>query len=148
MSSTEVQEIPADLSGLNIYMEKTGCEGPCPVYSVDVQDDGTVLYSGKTCVHVVGEQNDQISEDEVQKLVKSFYENDFFSFEDEYIEDVQDIPAVLIRFTLQDQTKQVIKQVYDPRKSPAAFDRVEDAIDTIADTEQWVTVNGAPAPCP
>ncbi len=141
-------DIPTDLSDLEIYMEKTACEGPCPVYSVRIKGDGTVNYNGKTCVNVVGEQTNQLSQEEVQKLVEAFYENDFFALEDRYVEDIQDIPAILIRFTLQDRTKQVIKQVYDQSMAPIALQQLEDAIDRTANTQQWVTSNGTPAPCP
>ena len=147
-SNTSLQDAPPDLSDLEIYMEKTACEGPCPVYSVSVQGDGTVRYNGKTCVNVIGEQSDQISQTEVQELVEAFSQNDFFSLEDAYVEDIQDIPSVLIRFTLDDQTKQVFTRVYDPTRVPEAFTRTEETIDSVANTQQWVTLDGTPAPCP
>jgi hypothetical protein len=147
-SNTSLQDGLPDLSGLEIYMEKTACEGPCPVYSVSVQGDGVVRYSGKTCVNVVGEQSAEISVEAMQELVKAFYEYDFFSLEDAYVEDVQDIPSVLIRFTRHNEIKQVFVQVYDPGKVPQAFTQIEKTIDKIANTQQWVTQNGKPAPCP
>jgi hypothetical protein len=147
-STPHVADIPSDLSDLEIYMEKTACEGPCPVYSVRVEGDGTVVYNGKTCVNVVGEQTDQISQEKVRDLVESFYQNDFFSLEDAYVEDVEDIPAILIRITLRDQTKQVVKRVYDESKAPIELERIEDSIDTIANTQQWVMVNGTTILCP
>lgn len=139
---------PADLSSLEIYMEKSGCEGPCPVYSVTVHGDGRVVYQGRTCVNVIGEQTGQIAPDQVRALAAAFYQRDFFALQDTYIEDIQDIPATLIRFTLQDHTKQVIKQVYDPEQAPAALADLEAAIDETANTAQWVLEDGIAPDCP
>ena len=148
ITSTDSPDSPSDLSDLEIYMEKTACEGPCPVYSVAIAGDGAVRYSGKTCVNVVGEQDDQMAPVQVQELVDTFYQNDFFSLEDVYAEDIEDIPSLLIRFTLHGQSKQVFKRVYNSSNAPAELDRLEDAIDSAANTQQWVTSNGTPAPCP
>jgi hypothetical protein len=141
-------DVPADLSGLSIYMEKTGCEGPCPVYAVTIQGDGRVIYNGKTCVNVVGEQTSQLSPEAVRSLVAAFYANDFFALADSYVEDIQDLPATLIRFTLPERSKQVVVQLYDLGQTPAPFQRVEEAIYNIANLQPWVTQNGTPAPCP
>jgi hypothetical protein len=84
----------------------------------------------------------------VRSLVAAFYANDFFALADSYVEDIQDLPATLIRFTLPERSKQVVVQLYDLGQTPAPFQRVEEAIYNIANLQPWVTQNGTPAPCP
>ncbi len=36
---------PVNLTDVEIKLEKTNCFGPCPVYSVIIHGDGTVVYT-------------------------------------------------------------------------------------------------------
>ena len=38
----------ADLATLTIQLERTGCFGSCPAYSITMHGDGRVEYSGKS----------------------------------------------------------------------------------------------------
>src|ERR1700722_3454969 len=72
------------LNNVTISLERTRCFGMCPAYSLMIQGDGSVIYEGRQFVKITGQKKNQISTDDVVKLLRKFYEIDFFSFKDEY----------------------------------------------------------------
>ena len=46
----------ADLKTVTIQLERTGCYGTCPGYSVTIHGDGRVEYNGKSHVKEIGTQ--------------------------------------------------------------------------------------------
>jgi hypothetical protein len=72
------------LSEVEISLEKTSCYGPCPVYSLYIYGDGTVLYEGIENVRVVGEQRSSISAEEVVNLVNGFLKSKFLEAPSDY----------------------------------------------------------------
>ena len=129
--------------GVVITMERTACYGTCPVYTLMVKGDGTVIYDGKDFVKVKGKQITNISKDKIKQLVEEFYEIDYFSFEDSYtykVNDdgsrtvVQDLPTTKTSITIEGKTKSVDNYYGAPEKLKA----LEDKIDEMCNSKKWV----------
>jgi hypothetical protein len=129
--------------GAVITMERTACYGTCPVYTLMIKGDGSVVYEGKDFVKVKGKQTSNISEDDVKQLIDEFYEMDYFSLEDSYTYKVnkdgirtlvQDLPTTKTSITIEGKTKSVENYYGAPEKLKV----LEDKIDEMCNTMQWV----------
>jgi hypothetical protein len=129
--------------GVVISMERTACYGTCPVYTLTIKGDGTVIYEGKDFVKVTGKQDSKISDDKVKKLIQEFYDIDYFSLEDSYtyrVNDdgsktvVQDLPTTKTSITIEGKTKSVDNYYGAPEK----LKKLEDKIDEMCNSKVWV----------
>jgi hypothetical protein len=121
-----------------ITLERTACFGTCPVYTVTINDDGSVVYNGTNFVDVEGEQATQIDPEIVKTAVKVFEDAGYFDWNDEYMNmTVTDQPYVTISVTRDGDTK-TISHYYGDENAPLALTYVEAWVDIIASTEQWV----------
>jgi hypothetical protein len=129
--------------GVMISMERSACYGTCPVYTLTIKGDGTLMYEGKDFVKVKGKQVSKISEETVKKLIEEFYDIDYFSLEDSYtytINDegiksvVQDLPTTKTSITIEGKTKSVDNYYGAPEKLKV----LEDKIDEMCNSKVWV----------
>lgn len=63
-----------------ITLERTMCNGGCPVYKVVVDGTGKVIYEGYTNVYKSGKHEWKISKDRIGKLKELLQEFDYKSF--------------------------------------------------------------------
>jgi hypothetical protein len=85
--STAVSTTPLtnnDFSNITIGIERNMCLGTCPVYSLEIFGNATVVYIGERFVNVTGKQISNISKEKVKELVEEFYNIDYFSLNDTY----------------------------------------------------------------
>ena len=63
-----------------IILQRPGCmKGDCPMYQVEIFDDGRVVYDGRLNVATLGKRTSQISEDVLRKLREAFNQAKFFA---------------------------------------------------------------------
>lgn len=67
ISST--QAIPADML---ITLERTGCEGTCPMYTLRISADGRVVYRGKQFVRNRGRAESKLTQEQLRQLLAEF----------------------------------------------------------------------------
>jgi len=141
---SEPTPLPADTE---IFLQRGPCFGGCPVYSVTIQADGTVIYQGTRFVEQTGEVRSSISQADLQRLVEAFDEARFFKFKDRYNEPRgftcrefrTDAPSVITSITIDGTSKQV-----NHYTGCIGFSRedkliaLEDLIDEVVNTEQWI----------
>ena len=125
----------------SITLERTWCNGPCPIYSVTIRRDGTVLYDGTEYVRVTGRQSRKIPSDRFQQLVRAIQRIGFFSLEEEYlfksdgpILTVTDAPTTITTVRAGKFRKRV-KNYYGGPQSLAEFEKL---IDKVAGTSAWI----------
>jgi hypothetical protein len=114
-------------------LERTGCEGFCPWYSVTILANGSVHYEGKAYVRVEGIRKRTIPISDVYKLTRKLVDEDFLDW-DEKTELCVDYPEVRITATLNGQHKQVLEGC-------SALGKVltlADEIDAISGTKSWI----------
>ena len=121
-----------------ITLERTACFGFCPVYTLTVQGDGTVVYEGKDFVRVKGRAEITITKEKVEQLVSEFKEVDYFSLNDKYNErTITDAPSVITSITIDGKTK-TIEHYHGDFNAPEQLTELENRIDEIINSKQWI----------
>lgn len=120
-----------------VTLERTPCFGACPVYTVTIYTDGTVVYNGQRFVTVEGEQTTAIGSAAVEQLVAGFEAAGYFGWEDEYTDMfVTDQSTVTTSVTRDGETKQIVHYLGD-NTVPVTLPYLEAWIDMVASTAQW-----------
>ena len=121
-----------------ITLERTPCFGFCPVYTLNIHGDGTVVYEGKDFVKIKGHAEATISQEEIEQLVAEFEKVDYFSLHDSYTErTITDAPSVITSITIDGRTK-TIEHYHGDFSTPEELTRLEDRIDEIINIDQWI----------
>src|SRR4051812_43917277 len=84
-SSATAGATPGGADATVITLERTGCFGPCPIYRVTLQGDGTVIFEGKRFVKSTGTFTAHVAPEQVRRLVEDFKKVDYFSLRDKYV---------------------------------------------------------------
>ena len=143
-----------------IELDRTGCLGTCPVYSLRLYGDGRVEYDGNSNVFLTGKHAGRITSAEFEAVVDVFREADFFSLENQYTvhgttirvtagacyverssESVlMDAPSALTSIKIGSASK----QVDDEQDAPESLRALEKAIDRYS--VQWSRGNSRSVP--
>jgi len=124
-------------SQVAIELERTGCYGTCPSYTVKVSTDG-IIFDGRGFVVASGRYRDTVDADEVRKLAKKFVAADFYSMDAVYRAGVTDNPTYVLSINIDGQAKDVEDYVGSWEGMPAVITELEDEVDTFARTERWI----------
>lgn len=138
LAACNTQKEILDLDGVIITLERTACYGFCPVYSLTVHGDGTVLYEGEDFVETVGKAENVISRKKVEQLISEFEKTDYDSLKDSYTErTITDAPSVITSITKNGKTK-TIDHYHGDFNAPEKLTELEDKIDEIVNSDQWI----------
>ena len=111
-----------------IKMTRTQCFGTCPAYTISIYEDRKVMFEGEMFVEPIGLHYAELDRTTYKNLVKAFRSADFFSFEDEYTENVSDLPTIYLSFSDQGQTKTITDHVGAPEELKSLERMVGDLI--------------------
>lgn len=131
-----VASVSAQETGKNVVitLERTACFGSCPIYTVSILEDGTVLYDGKDFVTVKGEQTNQIAPETVAAMVEAFQSAGYFDWKEVYdTQSVTDLPVVITSVTRDGQTHRISHYLGD-HTAPVALSFLEQWIDDMTTT--------------
>jgi hypothetical protein len=124
-------------SQVAIKLERTGCYGTCPSYTVRVSTDG-ITFDGRGFVVASGRHRDTTDADEVRKLAEKFVAADFYSMDAVYRAGVTDNPTYVLSITIDGKAKEVEDYVGSWEGMPAVITELEDEVDTFVRTERWI----------
>lgn len=124
-------------SKVTITLERTGCYGTCPSYTVAVSTDG-IVFDGREFVAIHGKHTDTADADEVRRLAKKFVSADFYSMDDRYVASVTDNPTCILGITIDGNTKTVTDYVGPWVGMPAVITELETEVDSFARTSRWI----------
>lgn len=131
------QESQADVA---ITLQREVCFGTCPVYSVTILEDGTVLYNGERFVDVTGEQTGQIDPATVEQMVQALADAGYFEWDEEYTNmTVSDLPYITTSVTRDGETHTIRRYAGDD-SAPVELPYLEMWIDLMANTGMWTGV--------
>ena len=108
-------------------MYRSVCFGACPVYSLTIYGNGTVVYEGEMYVNVTGKQTSEISQEKIQEIVDEFYRIDYLSLDDVYDEPISDIPHTITSIRINGK----YKSIYNRAGAPKELKELENKIDEI-----------------
>ncbi len=130
--------LPSNLKGLKIRLVRTACFGSCPVYSIEIEGDGTVTYIGQGFVKIKGQRHGYVPPATVQKLAALFASTGYFSFRHSYGEGGSDLPSTETSIEWPGVRNSVINYGGFAGTIPAKLYELEDSIDVATDSLQWV----------
>lgn len=119
--------------GSVIEMVKTPCFGSCPEYSFKIRGNGEAVYNGKRFVELEGEHKRTFSADTVNYLFNTFVEADLWQYENEYFEQVTDLPTTYLSFIHEGKTKR-IKMYYG---YPEELENLANMLQELAFSKGW-----------
>ena len=132
------------MDNVEIRLARGACFGFCPVYSVTINGAGEVNYEGRNFVNIVGQRTASIPTENVARLVARFEEIGFENLQDAYRAEVTDLPTYTVTLTRDGHTKTVADYGGVSAGMPRAVRDLQDEIDRVAGTAQWVLRDGQP----
>lgn len=135
-----------EFANFSATLERTVCFGACPDYSVTVRGDGSVAYNGRSYVAVTGEQTATVSIDAVRRLIQKIEDIQYFSLADDYPCFATDLPTYVTSVSLNGREKTVNDCGGGGGLSdaPPELNELEDLIDEVSGSAQWVGDNALP----
>jgi hypothetical protein len=138
MDGTNKSSSTGTKEDLVITLERTACFGACPIYSLTIYGDGTVVYVGQDYVKTKGKMETSVSADSVNQLVLEFEKADYFSLNDSYTSfGKSDMPSANTSISLEGKTKAVEHYLGD-HSAPEKLTELENKIDEIANSAHWI----------
>ena len=142
---------PISLDQVEIRLSRTACLGECPVYSVLIRGDGTVVFDGEQWVASPGHRETRIPVDAVVELINAAIDARFFSAASAYTErtafmltgdgrlerrteSVFDAASVVLEFRVGQVRKRVVLESVAPAHLRALAQTVEEVSGVLA----WV----------
>ena len=122
-----------------VKFKKTPCYGKCPMYDVQLFNNGRVLYNGKKFVERVGTYEAKMSDADVKMVKQKFFDVEFLDMANEYPIDgqkIMDLPSTIIDFRVGD----MIKQVRDKHGAPEKLKEFEKWLADYFDGLNWVMI--------
>ena len=101
---------PVDFS---ITLERVGCLGFCPDYTVTILGNGSVRYDGRFYVRTKGLRQNTIPVSDVKKLIQKLRDESFLQWKEKTLVCV-DYPEVRITAILDIRTKRVVEGCSTP----------------------------------
>ncbi|MGQ0531443.1 MAG: DUF6438 domain-containing protein [Caulobacteraceae bacterium] len=132
------------MNDVQITLTRGVCFGFCPDYTVTISGDGEVRYEGRRFVNVVGQRTATIPREDVARLVARFDEIGFDRLRDAYRAQVTDLPTYAVSITRNGHIKAVIDYGGVSAGMPRTVRDLQDEIDRVAGTAQWVLRDGQP----
>lgn len=122
----------------SVTLERSVCYGFCPAYAVTIYGDGRVAYEGRQFVRVSGAQSGQADPAEVAALFAMIEDANFFALNDAYRANITDLPEYSVTVRQGGRSKTVVDYVGRAAGMPEAVTLIENEIDRVAGTRQWV----------
>lgn len=124
-------------SNVTITLERSGCFGTCPSYTVILSERG-IVFDGHGFVVAAGRHTDRVDTGAVRKLAGRFVAAQFYSMDGSYRAAVTDNPTYRLSIVIDGRRKAVEDYVGAWEGMPAVITELEDAVDAFARTRRWI----------
>lgn len=131
------QELPV------IKLRRTACFGTCPIYSLEIFEDGRLHFNGEQFVAAIGPREAQIAPSTVNALIQEFRKIDYFDLKDVYesyqnpdgtTEWISDLSTTYISLRIGTRSKTIKDYAF----SPESLEMLEHEIERVANTHRWI----------
>lgn len=121
-----------------LSLQRGACFGRCPVYRVQVYDDGTLEFVGERFVASLGTSSAQLDAAALATLRARVEGSSFSRWKQRYTRPtVTDLPTVQLSWK-----GRTIVHAQGDRSAPPDLTRLEDDLDVLLDTARWITSPG------
>ena len=134
-----------DPATVSVGLERRGCEGRCPAYSVNLAADGTVTYKGFAYVAVPGQRHAHVPAATVTQLLDRFRQANFLSALPVY-SGAFDGGYNVLKLSVDGTSYQIVNESGSSVGLPTAIYALERAVDEATDSAGWVTSGSTMAP--
>ena len=124
----------------SIRLVRGGCDGTCPIYTIEISADGNTIFDGRGFVDVHGTHHYAISKDDAAKLFAAVEADDIWSMRDRYQGQASDGSTHIITVTVGGKTKTIVDYRGQEAGMPPAVSAFEALIDTTGHTEDWIRI--------
>jgi hypothetical protein len=118
-------------------IQRTRCYGACPVYSLRLYADGTVLYRGDTNVRVRGSQKVTVPRALVDGLSKKFLAARFLDLGEACPRGVTDHPSLGMFFRSGERTRFIHQYLGCGGPTQELMEKLGAEVDAAVDVKQW-----------
>lgn len=123
--------------------KKTSCFGRCPVFTMEIGEDGMVTWTGLQNVSPMGKKTAKAPANALSKLQEKAKAVKFFEMNDRYpATPVLDAPSTVLYLNFNGKEKQVV----DLAEAPAGLKELEALFDEIVEGLGWGKNVGTPKP--
>ena len=116
-----------------VEVSKTACFGRCPVYTFTLHGDGSATFNGKRFVEPEGQHRRTYAADTVNAVFKELIQADLYQYEDEYTDQVTDLPTTYLTFKHEGKEKKIKLYYGFPKELEALASRLHE----LAMTDGW-----------
>ena len=120
--NSDLEELSTEKTKI-ITLEKTACFGTCPIFSINIFNNGDVLYYGKKFVKKLGNLNLKLNQKEINQILNKAKEINFNNLKSEYTENISDLPTTFISIN-----KKTIKDYYGAPKELKDLEKLIESI--------------------
>lgn len=131
----------------SVRLERGPCYGTCAAYTVDLSADGTVKFKGIRFVTDTIEHSAQVSTESVRALQSQISAAGFKTLPTMYVDSAKicqpyhtDAPSVTITVREGASTHTIVHD-HGCGGAPPILNTLEQAIDSVAQTSQWIPAN-------
>lgn len=121
----------------SITLERGICFGTCPVYTLTIFGNGSIVYEGKEFVKELGIRNGSVNASIAEELFSLIDTSGFIDLADSYSAyDITDMPSATITLITNGKVKRV-EHYHGDMTAPPILTDLENAIDQTADVTRW-----------
>jgi ankyrin repeat protein len=124
-------------SEISISLQRSGCFGTCPSYTVMVTTS-EIVFNGDFYVVAQGKHMAGVDAKKVRDLASRFVTADFYSMDDKYVASVTDNPTYVLSIDIDGHRKKVEDYVGEWEGMPAVISELEQQVDEFANTNVWI----------
>lgn len=117
-----------------VGLERTGCYGQCPIYTVVILADGTFTYTGERYVERLGEQRGTVPRWLLDQVLRYVAAIDYLELDDTYTDGSLDTPTSYTLVEWGGTTKVVLNHA---NSAPATVWALERLIDDLLELADW-----------
>ena len=132
----------APLFASTVTLQRIGCFGTCPNYTVTVHGDGRVDYDGGQYTDVQGKHSWTISPGETAALVERFRSTGIWGMRDHYVWGATDQATYKLRVTMGNQSHSILDYSGERVGMPPSITMAENDVDRVSGVNGLVTLNG------
>jgi hypothetical protein len=97
-----------------VKMHRTACFGRCPIYYIEIFDDGLLRYNGIRFVNDTGLFEKRIDASRVRSLIADFEKNRIDTLQENYANRIVDLPGIIFVFNIGNDEKQINNAQFGP----------------------------------
>jgi hypothetical protein len=128
----------ASPNAFELSLKREACFGTCPVYTVYVNGNGAVNWTGERWVQQVGKRKSTVNTAAVARLQRAVQAANFFALKDEYLGmSVSDLSYATLEVR-QGMQRKTIRYYLGDRSVPAALLNLAKQVDLELGTAAWI----------